>query len=159
MRITCIVVGLALVATPAAARSMKDVPAEVQVHSEKVKSLMTGLASGIADCSSAEITATMKELADLEDDMATINGIALSSRSGAGERYIARNVMKEIFPLLSEAHLGLADSLLKARCLMQADALYRDVLTRYTGSNYDSLRERAKIGIDDIRFAQSKEQQ
>lgn len=51
----------------------------------------------------------------------------------------------------AELRLSAADSLTRAKCYDQADELYRSVIATYTGTSYVALRERAKIGIDDIR--------
>lgn len=44
-----------------------------------------------------------------------------------------------------------ADSALKIGCIDIADEKYRSIVNEYTGSAFFNLRERAKIGIEDVR--------
>lgn len=48
---------------------------------------------------------------------------------------------------------GYADSALGKGCLDEAEATYRELVTFYVGSAYDGIRDRATIGIDDVRTA------
>jgi hypothetical protein len=50
---------------------------------------------------------------------------------------------------------GLADAALESGCLDVADQAYRRIITYYTGSAYAGLRDRAKLGIDDVRAART----
>jgi len=49
------------------------------------------------------------------------------------------------------ARFGIADTALKHGCIDIADENYRHIFKVYTGSLYNAHRERAKIGIDDVR--------
>lgn len=51
----------------------------------------------------------------------------------------------------ADLRLSAADALTRAKCYDQADELYRSVIATYTGASYAAFRERAKVGIDDIR--------
>jgi hypothetical protein len=50
---------------------------------------------------------------------------------------------------------GFADEALRRRCLDDADRVYRRLVAFYTGSAYAGIRDRAKLGIDDIRAARA----
>jgi hypothetical protein len=50
-----------------------------------------------------------------------------------------------------EAQFAMADAYLEKGCLDQADAIYRHVIDHYAGSSFTSARERARVGIDDVR--------
>ncbi|MET4217839.1 hypothetical protein ABIB00_003051 [Bradyrhizobium sp. LB14.3] len=54
---------------------------------------------------------------------------------------------------LGQFRLAIADLALKRRCLDIADQEYRQVLTVYAGVRYVALRDRAKVGIEDVRDA------
>ena len=45
----------------------------------------------------------------------------------------------------------IADLALKKNCVNIADKNYRHIVSRYSGEAYRSHRERARIGIDDVR--------
>lgn len=64
-------------------------------------------------------------------------------------------VMTASFPIdlsaLASMRLQVADAALKSKCPGLADAQYRAVVSRYVGNSYQAFRERAKIGIDDVR--------
>ncbi len=48
-----------------------------------------------------------------------------------------------------------ADNALKRREFDTADRAYRDIISLLVGSSYSGIRERAKIGLDDIREARN----
>lgn len=50
-----------------------------------------------------------------------------------------------------ERIFALADLAFTHGCLDRADGMYRHVVNRYTGSSFAAFRDRARIGIDDVR--------
>lgn len=48
-----------------------------------------------------------------------------------------------------------ADAALQRGCLDDADAVYRSLVAFYTGGAYAGIRDRAKLGIDDVRAART----
>ncbi len=46
---------------------------------------------------------------------------------------------------------GYADAALGKNCLNTADRVYRSLITLYIGTAYAGIRDRARIGIDDVR--------
>jgi hypothetical protein len=56
-------------------------------------------------------------------------------------------------PLAVASYLDLADAYLLGKCLDEADAIYRLVIRKYPGTAYEGLRERALLGVDDVRAA------
>lgn len=50
-----------------------------------------------------------------------------------------------------------ADTATRHRCFNTAEKLYKHVLERYIGWAYTAYRERAKVGLDDVREARSKQ--
>ena len=57
----------------------------------------------------------------------------------------------DIFQMLAGVHLDIADSARKRGCLNFADEEYRKVISLFIGSGYAAFRQRAQVGIDDIR--------
>lgn len=53
----------------------------------------------------------------------------------------------------TNAVLTYADTALKKKCLDLADRQYRHIIDIYTGAAYGGVRDRARIGLDDIREA------
>ncbi|MEQ1543511.1 hypothetical protein [Methyloglobulus sp.] len=51
----------------------------------------------------------------------------------------------------TELAFGYADVALKKGCLDDADNVYRGLISFYVGDAYSGIRDRAKLGIDDIR--------
>lgn len=51
---------------------------------------------------------------------------------------------------------ALAQAALTQKCLDLADGIYRDIIQTYTGSAYAGIRERARVGLDDVRDARRK---
>ena len=70
---------------------------------------------------------------------------------GSLENYFAHSLVRTGLPLTASFRLSVADKALKKQCLDIADDQYRQVMSIYTGSAYSALRDRAKIGIDDVR--------
>jgi len=54
-----------------------------------------------------------------------------------------------------DRHTGLAfafaDEALSRGCLDAADGVYRDIFAFYVGATYSGIRDRAKLGIEDVR--------
>jgi hypothetical protein len=48
-----------------------------------------------------------------------------------------------------------ADEALRRGCLDDADSVYRSLVAFYTGGAYAGIRDRAKLGIDDVRAART----
>ncbi len=47
----------------------------------------------------------------------------------------------------------LAETALKQKCPDIADRVYRDIIANYTGASYAGIRDRARVGLDDVREA------
>lgn len=47
----------------------------------------------------------------------------------------------------------LAETALKQKCPDIADRIYREIVANYTGASYAGIRDRARIGLDDVREA------
>jgi hypothetical protein len=67
------------------------------------------------------------------------------------ERNVFLDTIITLNPMAIGAKFNAADAYLAAGCLDPADQIYRDILATYTGSSFASVRERAKVGIDDVR--------
>ena len=76
---------------------------------------------------------------------------------GALENYFARSGVNTDIGLIASFRLAVADKALKKGCFDIADKQYRQVMSIYSGSSYSALRDRAKIGIEDIRDARRRE--
>ena len=53
--------------------------------------------------------------------------------------------------MVASAELELAEAALAANCLDYADKHFRNVMKTYSGRYYDGYRQRAQIGINDVR--------
>lgn len=56
----------------------------------------------------------------------------------------------------ARARLAIADAALAQKCLDLADKHYRYVTATFTGSAWTAYRERARIGVDDVRAARPR---
>jgi len=91
-----------------------------------------------------------------EDDLRRATTILASPRRGDGEAYIARNILRDVTPSLSSAQFTLAEGLLRHKCVDEADQVYRGMLAFYSGRYFDAVRQRALVGIDDVRAAKGQ---
>ena len=60
------------------------------------------------------------------------------------------------FQMLAGVHLEIADSARKRGCLDFADGVYRYVISTFIGTGYAAHRQRAQIGLDDIRAVRTR---
>lgn len=51
------------------------------------------------------------------------------------------------------AAFAVADAALSQKCLDLADSIYRGIIELYSGAVYNGIRDRAMIGIEDVRAA------
>lgn len=79
------------------------------------------------------------------DAVSRLNGFSEGTRTNFPDLYAS------MAPIHSSLQLDLADEFLKQGCLDQADRLYRAVIRIHIGSRFAAERQRAQIGIDDVR--------
>ena len=48
------------------------------------------------------------------------------------------------------------DTAFEKRCLDDADWAYRHVIRTYTGTAYSGIRDRARLGVEDVRVARNE---
>ncbi|MBC2777123.1 hypothetical protein [Parasphingopyxis marina] len=104
-----------------------------------------------ATCQTPVEVGVPQSLARTFDIAANLQSQGTSSRAGAGTRYIVRNILRDMIPLVAEAQFSMADLYLTERCLDEADGAYRSILANFPGAIYSSYRQRAQVGIDDVR--------
>lgn len=71
-------------------------------------------------------------------------------------RPMNRRNAAELAQLQITKQFQIADAFLARSCLDEADSLYRDVITTFLGGNYAAARQRAEIGIEDVRAARTR---
>lgn len=95
---------------------------------------------------------TLDPVMNLKEDRArllTVQGLRYDRRNAdAGTLYRIRKIEEVAVPMLVETQFRLADGFFKKGCLDQADELYRDALIRWP-----AVRDRAQLGVDDVREA------
>jgi hypothetical protein len=95
------------------------------------------------------------------DCQATSINTALTVTREAGERLPSWAAPVGIFRLEQERaswFLDLADAAASHGCPKLADQVYREVIKTYIGSDYAAQRQRAQIGIEDVRAAAQSRQ-
>ncbi len=95
--------------------------------------------SGCDGESVATAQASIRKLAGLENMRALGGSLAYLGVEATERRW--------------EVQFGLADAAKSKGCLDLADGLYRELVTVYVGSAYSGVRDRARLGIDDVRAA------
>ena len=108
------------------------------------------LAEPNANCASN----TVRRAESISDE---ITRIAVSSAAtlddytkGETSKWWARRVLDGVAPIAAQTRLDLGNSYLRGGCLDDADRVFRDVMTTFTGPQYQSL---ARVGIDEVREA------
>lgn len=78
---------------------------------------------------------------------------ALSNpRYGNVQKHLALKTVYHVAPLAGDTMVTIGEAYLRGGCPDQADEVFRKVLT-YDGDIYESYRQRARVGIDDVRAA------
>lgn len=67
------------------------------------------------------------------------------------EAHVYLDMWEDTFALIPTIYVAYADRALAAKCYQQADKAYRFVVERYTDDSVRVLREKAKLGVDDVR--------
>jgi hypothetical protein len=147
---------IALLSSSAVASSWQDeTVGKTQSELNAINATATSLKSRAIQCGDPAVGKATVSLEAQATRLATVVDLAYSRNSGAGERYIGQKTLAAIRPLITEARFILADALFEADCLDGADRIYRDTLSTFTGASYEAIRQRAQIGIDDIRAKRS----
>lgn len=92
-------------------------------------------------CDGPGNAAVAANLADLERMTYQLNLV------GGNLAYLAREAKGRHQDLA----FGYADTALGKGCLDTADSVYRSLINFYTGAAYSGIRDRARVGIDDVR--------
>ena len=93
------------------------------------------------DCTNSATIAIRANLAELQEDVRLFH--LTSFRSYEIEA-------RERHTMLA---FGYADEALKRGCLDEADNVYRGIIIFYTGAAYGGIRDRARLGVEDVRAA------
>lgn len=56
-----------------------------------------------------------------------------------------------------DVQFSLADVAKEKKCYDLADKHYRDIISTYSGNAYSGIRDRARLGIDDIKEARQSQ--
>lgn len=150
-RLAAIVGLIAVVSAPAQAGWREDTIAKTTAEVTEIEQVASLLKTRSLQCSNDRLSRAISHLDVQVDRLGQATDMAFSSRSGAGTRYMGQKVMQAISPIVVEARFTLADALLEASCLDAADKIYRGTVSTFTGSRFEAARQRALIGIDDVR--------
>jgi hypothetical protein len=100
-------------------------------------------------CDGLSPTLSTVQLMEAESEKAHALQDSADVSSAARERY--RESDQYGTPIFIGSYLDLADAYLAGNCFKEANGIYRDVIRKYIGASYASFRERASIGVDDVR--------
>ena len=139
------------ISVPAMAGWQEDAVYKTNVEVAEIEVVASLLVAKSLQCTDVRVLTANNHLEAQVDRLGQATNMALSSRSGAGTRYIGQKTMDSIKPMVSEARFTLADALMAASSLDEADKIYRSTISTFVGSTYEAMRQRALIGIDDVR--------
>ena len=108
-----------------------------QPYKDGLRALQTYQASReCATAAAAEVEAMIGELKTMTSQFHTVGMASLERK--ARDRH-------------TDLSFRYADAALHQNCLDQADRVYRDLIHFYVGGAYSGIRDRARVGIDDVR--------
>lgn len=83
--------------------------------------------------------------------IAVSNAAVLNDNTmGSTSKWHASSIVEGVAPIAAQSRLDLGNAYLRGGCLDDADRIFREVMTTFTGPQYQSL---ARVGIDDVREA------
>lgn len=123
-------------------------PTKEQAAANRARPYVEGTAAlsrftAASDCTNTDASAVKANIAKLQDHVSKWNRIgrfAYRYQREASERHTSLT-------------FGFADAALAKGCLDDADKMYRSLISLYVGAAYSGIRDRAKLGIDDVRIA------
>ena len=95
-------------------------------------------------CDSADAQEVLANIAELEETVSRFHTVKSFPEYERQARDMHTNLS-----------FAFADEALRRGCLDDADRVYRGLVAFYTGGAYAGIRDRAKLGIDDVRAAHS----
>ena len=95
-----------------------------------------------SDCTNTDASAVKANIAKLLDDVSEYYRIGYFGYRYQRDRGYHTSLT-----------FGFADAALAKGCLDDADKMYRSLISLYVGAAYSGIRDRAKLGIDDVRIA------
>lgn len=107
------------------------------------------------DCLALPINEARYALARISALVTAAARLGTAADVGRYERTIYLRRYEELSTVQLAIQLEIADAYLAGGCLADADKLYRDVLIDFTSARHAAARQRAQIGIDDVRFQES----
>ena len=150
---------LAVVAVAGCATGPRQ-PSKTEMAVHASRSSYSAALSGIerfvttdpVDCNSSSMMAASNSLSNIEAKASSFYSVL----SGGGrysyvQKQNASEALDVLNPMAIKGRFLMADSYLALGCLDQADATYRDIQIRYSGSSFASVRERALLGVADVR--------
>lgn len=103
------------------------------------------------DCLSEPINNARYALARLSGLLSATGASATNPGLSSVERTIYLRRYGQMADMQISTQLEIADAYLQHNCIDDADKLYRDIVSDFPGSRYEAARQRAQIGIDDVR--------
>jgi hypothetical protein len=143
-----VIVALSLTLTGAAVAQSTATQQEVYASMESVRTALAG-EKETPGCATAQHQTTLTAIKEMDRQAALYE---LYSKTGIFDRRPG-DYQKYIEEFLGVHLLMAADAYLAANCLDDANALYREVVTKITSPQREALRQRALLGVDDVRAA------
>jgi hypothetical protein len=121
---------------------------EVYASMKAVRTALEG-EKATPGCDTAQHQSTLTAIKEMDRQAALYE---LYSKTGIFDRQPG-DYAKYVEEFLGVHLLMAADAYLAASCLDDANALYREVVTKITSPQREALRQRALLGVDDVRAA------
>lgn len=106
---------------------------------------------GLSSCSGAGFELARSSADLLETRMMRNYNATISPRYSNTQKRVLREELDVITPLAANGRLELADKASALGCKQKAKEHYNTVLKTFVGSGYASYRDRAKVGLADLR--------
>jgi hypothetical protein len=146
---------VAISSSVASAATMNDVVGLAKDQNHIVTTIAAALDAKAVSCEYVRSFGVYDGLRNLQDRTIDVERALVDHRSGDGARYAAERTLPELAGIVTETQFQLAGALLRRGCLDDADTIYRGMQAAYAAPWFNAVRQRAVIGVDDVRVARA----
>jgi len=116
-----------------------------------LQNVLSSVGSPELPCSDQRLPQILSTLTTVTDGLASLQAASVNSSYPVYVRQTSARRFSAIAPIALQMHFSAADRLMSAGCLDLAEKTYRRVVEGFPGPAWSGYRDRAMLGINDVR--------
>jgi hypothetical protein len=120
-----------------------------------LESVLAHVGSTELPCSDPRLPEILSTLTTLREGLANLQAASVNSNYPDYVRQTSERRFDAIAPITIQAHFAAAGRLMSGGCLDLAEQTYRGVVEGFPGPAWNGYRDRAMLGINDVRDRRS----